>query len=159
STSLRTSRATAAGSALSFRSSDGTMPPCCSTSVSSRCSGVISAWLRSPARLWAATSASWAFSVSFIVLMSLSRLLRRRFGRAQAGQRLVVFLRLRRQRRRQLRIHLRVEVPLLVAAHRRHAVSLQPEDLPVLGQLRHAQPRGAAVEGRYVYLTAQNGGC
>ena len=39
--SARTAVATVAGSAFSFRRMSGTMPPCCSMSVSSRCSGVI----------------------------------------------------------------------------------------------------------------------
>ncbi len=51
------------------------MPPGCSISVTSRCSGVISACVLSPARLCAATMASWAFSVSLFVFMTFDPVL------------------------------------------------------------------------------------
>ncbi len=69
--SVRTAAASAAGSAFILRTIDGTMPSCCSSRVSRRCSGVISGCPSRSASPCAATSASCAFSVylfRFIVL-------------------------------------------------------------------------------------------
>ena len=92
------------------------MPPGCSTSVRSRCSGVISAWLRSLARLCAAITASWAFSVSLFVLMSSIRAFRRRCVSARPAWPAPrsVPRPAAMSVRGQLGVHPRVEMPLVV---------------------------------------------
>src|SRR5262249_23610370 len=123
-----------AGSISILRSTDGTIPPSCSTRTTSRCSGVISEWVSSVARLWAPMMASWPFSVTLLMFMRANSrwaVLARR-ARFELGARLVMLTLGRRELRRQLRLDPGVRVALVLGlADRRHAVPLQTEHLPV----------------------------
>src|SRR5262245_18129660 len=65
-----------------------------------------------------------------------------------------------RQRLRQLYVHRRIEIPVFprFASHR-HAVSLQAEDLAVLGVGRDLQPERPARQRRNLHLAAEHRGC
>src|SRR5258705_3698529 len=161
--------ATCTGSSVILRSSDGTMPFSCSASATSRCSGVISAWVISDARFCAVITASCAFSVSFlksiVLFLSAARcpLLRGavclRAPFVQFRERFVVQALFGRQLRGQLDLDARVRVAFLVAlADRRHALSLQAEDLAVLCQRRDLQPHRLARDRRHFDFAAEDRG-
>src|SRR5690349_12929861 len=151
--SARASACTFAGSMFILRRIDGTMPPSCSTRATSRCSGVTSEWFCSLARFCPPIIASCAFSVYLLRFIALRSAVLRRAASAQSPKRFVVFSFLRRQLRGQLHINSGVQVALLVwFADRRHAVSLQPEYLPVLCEWRDAKPRRLARQRLYVRL-------
>src|SRR5438309_1424331 len=60
---------------------------------------------------------------------------------------------------RQLHVDRRIEIAGLAAlADRGHAVSFQPEDLPVLRRRRNPEPQRLAAERRDVDLAAEHGG-
>src|SRR5687767_11209979 len=105
---------------------EGTIPSRCSISVTSRCSGRISACPSRSASCCALTTASWAFSVYLLIFMIASPSLELLEG-------LVVLTLFRAQRAGQLHFHGRIQIAAVVGlADLRHAVSLQPEDLTVL---------------------------
>src|SRR4051812_14270144 len=161
----RASIALFAGSIASFRSREGTMPSDCSTSATSRCSGVTSALFSSVARFCAVMIDSCAFSVNLFRFIAYRRLtvvnlsissravLLRGFALRQRFPMLAIVI---GHRRRQLRFDTSVEIAFLVGlADRGHAVALQPEDLAVLRQRRNAQSRGLAAERLHLRLTAK----
>src|SRR5262245_42597007 len=116
------------GSSVILRSSDGTMPFSCSTSATSRCSGVISAWVPSDARFCAVITASCAFSVNLFKFMAVYLLRGAMFtggAVAELRERLVMRPLFRSQMGRQLDLNARVRIALVfVLADGRHAVSL-----------------------------------
>src|SRR3954470_5166841 len=162
----RASMALFAGSIASFRSREGTMPSDCSTSATSRCSGVTSALFSSVARFCAVMIDSCAFSVNLFRFIALSSadprqpllssraVVLRGFTLCQRFPMLAIAI---GYRGRQLCFDASVKIAFLVRLpNRGHAVALQPEDLTVLRQRRNPQSRGLAAERLHLRLAAQH---
>src|SRR4030095_16752615 len=114
------------------------MPSRCSINATSRCSGSSCGLLCSRASSRAAATASRAFSVYLLMFMigsqptALCGAMRRAFLQFLQGFKVLPLL--GRQRLRQLHVHGGVEIPVFARfAGHRHAVSLQAENLAVLG--------------------------